>query len=439
MVAKQTSRITGDLKTKNMKLKKRYILFILALLLINFSDAQQAKSVILIYLEGGPAQTDTFDPKPETSRDYFGLLKGVSQTNIPAIQLGEKLPLLATHADKFTLIRSMTHGVFAHETAHYAMITGDQTKGAFVYPSFGSVIAYKLKDTYKGILPPYISVVNANTRFNEGGFLGNQYKSFDTNGQPEKGIFEVDGIVNNLVNPEKFTSRNELLNTFEKLNIVSEKTKLQNLEILRAKDIDLIGGEVRKVFDLSTESTEMREKYGMSRIGQSCLVARKLVQAGVPFISVRTTGWDTHKAHFQRMNEMLPELDKALSTLLADLSEKGLLENTIVLCGGEFGRTPKVLWEAPWNGGRAHFGTAFSYLVAGGGFKSSQVIGKTDKTGENILERKVFPCDLIATVYKLMGIDPNGTLQHPTEGALPMLPSLGKSGQSNGILLELIK
>lgn len=422
-----------------MKIKKRYILILIALLQFNIMDAQQAKSVILIYLEGGPAQTDTFDPKPESSRDYFGLLKGVSPTNVPTMQLGEKMPLLATQADKFSLINSMTHGVFAHETAHYAMISGDQTKGAFVYPSFGSVIAYKLKDTYKGILPPYISVVNANTRFNEGGFLGNQYKSFDTNGQPEKGIFEVDGIVNNLVNPEKFNSRNDLLNSFERLNTVTEKAKLQNLATLRTKDIELIGGEVRKVFDLSTETTAMREKYGMSRIGQSCLVARKLVQAGVPFISVRTTGWDTHKAHFQRMNEMLPELDKALSTLLADLSEKGLLENTIVLCGGEFGRTPKVLWEAPWNGGRAHFGTAFSYLVAGGGFKPSQVIGKTDKTGENILERKVFPCDLIATVYKQMGIDPNGTLQHPTEGALPMLPSLGKNGQSNGMLLELIK
>ncbi|MFZ4582632.1 MAG: DUF1501 domain-containing protein [Paludibacter sp.] len=422
-----------------MKINKRYILFILVLLLTNISDAQQAKSVILIYLEGGPAQTDTFDPKPESSRDYFGLLKGFSQTNIPTIQLGEKLPLLAAQADKFSIIRSMTHGVFAHETAHYAMITGDQTKGAFVYPSFGSVIAYKLKDSYKGILPPYISVVNANTRFNEGGFIGNQFKSFDTNGQPEKGIFEVDGIVNNLVNPEKFMLRNELLKSFENVNAVSENAIQKNLASLRAKDIELIGGEVRKVFDLSTETTTIREKYGMSRIGQSCLVARKLVQAGVPFISVRTTGWDTHKAHFQRMNEMLPDLDKALSTLLVDLSEKGLLENTIVLCGGEFGRTPKVLWEAPWNGGRAHFGTAFSYLVAGGGFKSSQVIGKTDKTGENILERKVFPCDLIATVYKLMGIDPYGTLQHPTEGALPMLPSLGKNGQSNGILLELIK
>jgi uncharacterized protein (DUF1501 family) len=139
------------------------------------------------------------------------------------------------------------------------------------------------------------------------------------------------------------------------------------------------------------------------------------------------------------MNQMLPDLDKALCALLTDLDEKGLLQNTIVMCGGEFGRTPRVLWEAPWNGGRSHFGTAFSYLVAGGGFIPGKVIGKTDKTGENILERKVYPADLIGTVYKLMGIDPYGTLPHQIEGKLPMLPSLDKSGQSNGLLLELIK
>jgi len=132
-------------------------------------------------------------------------------------------------------------------------------------------------------------------------------------------------------------------------------------------------------------------------------------------------------------------LDQALSALLADLDEKGLLDSTIVLCGGEFGRTPKILWEAPWNGGRGHFGQAFSYLVAGGGFIPGKILGKTDKTGETILDRKVYPCDLIGTVYVLMGIDPKGTLPHLLSGALPILPSLGKEGQSNGLLYELIE
>ena len=212
-----------------------------------------------------------------------------------------------------------------------------------------------------------------------------------------------------------------------------------NVQSLRSKNLELISGKLKEVFNLKNETNEMREKYGVNRLGQSCLVARRLVEAGVPVINVRTTGWDTHKVHFQKMNQMLPELDRALWALLTDLDGKGLLQNTIVMCGGEFGRTPRVLWEAPWNGGRSHFGAAFSYLVAGGGFTAGKVVGKTDATGENIVERKVYPCDLIGTVYTLMGIDPNGTLPHSIEGNLPMLPSLGKSGQSNGLLLELIK
>ena len=283
-------------------------------------------------------------------------------------------------------------------------------------------------------------MVGANTRFNEGGFLGNSFKSFDTKGAPEKDIFEVEGLVNTFVPADKFTERMNLLAGFETLN----KDRMHEVDeaavqSLRTQNVELISGKLKEVFNLKNETNEMREKYGQNRLGQSCLVARRLVEAGVPVINVRTTGWDTHKVHFQKMNQMLPELDRALWALLTDLDEKGLLQNTIVMCGGEFGRTPRVLWEAPWNGGRSHFGAAFSYLVAGGGFIPGRVVGKTDATGENIVERKVYPADLIGTVYTLMGIDPNGTLPHTIEVNLPILPSLGKSGQSNGLLLELIK
>ena len=160
-----------------------------------------------------------------------------------------------------------------------------------------------------------------------------------------------------------------LLDKFEKLPMDK-----QLIDSLRAVNMEFMWGESREVFNLADEPDSLRERYGMTRLGQSCLMARRLIEAGVPFINVRTTGWDTHKKHFQFMNNMLPDLDKALSALLADLDEKGLLDSTIVLCGGEFGRTPKVLWEAPWNGGRAHYGKAFSYLVAGGGFKGGMVI-----------------------------------------------------------------
>lgn len=410
--------------------------FIISLLLIFLSAdiaAQRAKSVILVYLDGGPAQTDTFDPKPETSRDYYGNYKEAIPTNVPGIEIGQKLPLLAQIADKYSIIRSLTHGVNGHETGHYAMITGDLSKGPVVYPSYGAVISFMKKDSYKGILPPYISVTSANSRFNEGGFLGNNYKSFDTGGDPEKAEFAVEGIVNRYVDKTKADERMALLHAFEQLPIEKEL-----LDSLRQENMNFVWGASRQVFNLSNEPDSIRQRYGMNRLGQSCLAARRLVEAGVPFINVRTTGWDTHKKHFQKMNEMLPELDKALSALLIDLDQKGLLDSTIVLCGGEFGRTPKIMWEAPWNGGRAHFGTAFSYLVAGGGFKGGKVLGATDKTGENVSERPVYPCDLIGTVYLLVGIDPKGVLPHVSEGQLPILPSLGKEGQSNGLLYELI-
>ena len=413
-------------------MKKIFLTSILLLTVGFVATAQRAKSVILIYLDGGPAQTETFDPKPAAGRNYYGNYKGVCKTNVEGIEIGEKLPLLATMADKYSLIRSMTHGSNAHETGHYAMITGDTSKSAIVYPSFGAVISYMKKDTYKGVLPCYISVTSANSRFNEGGFLGNEYKSFDTGGKPESSEFEVEGIVNKFVNKDRLNQRMALLDGFE------SPLNKRELDSLRATNMEFIWGESREVFNLKNEPDSVRKRYGNSRLGQSCLVARRLVEAGVPFVNVRTTGWDTHKKHFQRMNTMLPDLDRSVSALLADLDARGLLDSTIVLLGGEFGRTPKVLWEAPWNGGRAHYGKTFSYLVAGGGFLGGKVLGATDKTGEKVVERPVRPCDLIGTIYLLMGIDPYGTLPHVSEGDLPILPSLLEKGKSEGLLYEII-
>ena len=414
-------------------MRKLYLTLILLLSLSFVANAQRAKSVILVYLDGGPAQTDTFDPKPAAGRNYTGNYKGTVKSNVEGIELGEKMTQLATMADKYTLVRGLTHGSNAHETGHYAMITGDTSGGAVVYPSFGAVISYMKRDTYKGILPCYISVTGANSRFNEGGFLGNEYKSFDTGGRPETKVYEVEGLVNKFINRERMDSRMALLNGFESMPM--DKAKIDSL---RGVNMEFIWGESRECFNLANEPDSVRQRYGKNRLGQSCLVARKLVEAGVPFINVRTTGWDTHKKHFQKMESMLPNLDRALSALIADLDARGLLDSTIVLCGGEFGRSPKVLWEAPWNGGRAHFGAAFSYLVAGGGFQGGKVLGKTDKTGEKVIERPVAPCDLIGTVYLLMGIDPYGTLPHVSEGNLPILPSLLNEKKSHGLLYEII-
>ena len=414
-------------------MRKIYLLTIFLLAIAPAVMAQRAKSVILVYLDGGPAQTDTFDPKPEAGRNYYGSYKGVCKTNVEGIEIGEKLPLLATMADKYTLIRSLTHRSNAHETGHYAMITGDTSGGAVVYPSFGAVISYMKRDTYKGILPCYISVTSANSRFNEGGFLGNAYKSFDTGGKPESAEYEVEGIVNKSVDRSRMAARMALLDNFER-----QPMDKQVIDSLRDVNMEFIWGESREIFNLNNEPDSVRQRYGKSRLGQSCLVARRLVEAGVPFINVRTTGWDTHKKHFPKMNTMLPDLDRALSALIADLDSRGLLDSTIILCGGEFGRSPKVLWEAPWNGGRAHFGAAFSYLVAGGGFIGGKVLGSTDSNGEKVATRPVSPCDLIGTVYMLMGIDPYGKLPHVSEGELPILPSLLDSKKSHGLLYEII-
>jgi len=414
-------------------MRKIYLSLLLVLTLAVCASAQRAKSVILVYLDGGPSQTDTFDPKPAAGRNYYGSYKGVAKTNVEGIEIGEKLPRLAAIADKYSLIRSMTHGSNAHETGHYAMITGDTSGSAVVYPSFGAVISYKLQDSYNGLLPCYISVTAANSRFNEGGFLGNAYKSFDTGGRPESKEYEVEGLVNKFTNKERMAQRMALLERFENRPIDKKK-----IDSLRGVNMEFIWGDSREVFNLANEPDSVRQLYGKSRLGQSCLVARRLVEAGVPFVNVRVTGWDTHKKHFQRMNSMLTGLDKALSALISDLDARGLLDSTIVLCGGEFGRAPKVLWEAPWNGGRGHYGAAFSYLVAGGGFHGGKVVGKTTKTGEEVAERPVWPCDLIGTVYLLMGIDPYGTLPHVSEGDLPILPSLLVDKESHGLLYEII-
>jgi len=404
------------------------------------ADKKYAKSVIFVYLDGGPTQTDMFDPKPKAGKDYTGPLNKTSITNVPGIEIGEKLPLLAKIADKYSIIRSMTHGINGHETASYVMETGSLPGGRIVYPSMGAVIAFKKEGTYKGSIPPYISLTNGSSRFNEAGFLGPQYKSFATGGAPEGAQFSVEGIINSAYSDDQLKSRKKLLNSLDDFSQqMPDNKQLADMDKYQQQAYSLILGEDRKVFNLNEESNATRTKYGKNRFGQSCLVARRLVQKGVPFVVVRNGGWDTHKQHFERMNEKLPELDQALSALIEDLSEKGLLDETIVICGGEFGRTPKVLYEPPWNGGRNHFGAAFSYLVAGGGFIGGKVVGATDPRGEKVIERPVFPWDFAETIYTLMGIDTKSTLPHPTEGDVPMLFLPQEKEKRGGMLTEIMK
>jgi len=202
---------------------------------------------------------------------------------------------------------------------------------------------------------------------------------------------------------------------------------------------ELILGPGKEVFDLSREKPELRDRYGRHTFGQECLAARRLVEIGVPYVVINYPGgWDTHSRHFETMRRQCPNLDQGLAALLADLKDRGLLESTLVWCCGEFGRGPKVDWQPPWNGGRNHYGKVFSVLVAGGGFKGGRVVGSSDAKGEEVKDRPVYPVDLMGSIYRLGGIDPNAKLPHPLGLEAHVLPSAAEGAKSAGILTEIM-
>ena len=401
----------------------------------------KAKAVIQIWMWGGPSHLDTFDPKPDAGYDYCGPLNKPIPTNVDSIMIGQLLPELAKQADKYSIIRSMTHGVNAHETASYMVQTGRKSGDGIVYPCVGAVVSkFKGYDGgYEGLIPPYIVLTQPQGRFSEAGFLGPRYKPSATGGDPAKTPFVVEGVVAQGISDQRQRNRRDLLS---KLNTLGRAMKgnpqLAALQKCEKQAYDLILGDGGKVFDLSTEDDDLRARYGRSTFGQSCLMARRLVETGVPFVTINYKGWDTHKQHFQIMNRKLPEMDRGMSTLLADLSERGLLESTIVWWSGEFGRRPKIQWEAPWNGGRGHYGPVFSAVVAGGGFKGGRVVGASDAKGEFVKDRPVYPWDLIGSMYELLGIDPESTLRHPQGMNVRLTPSAADGVEIGGRLKEIV-
>jgi hypothetical protein len=403
----------------------------------------KAKAVIQVWLSGGPTHTDTFDPKPESGYDYTGPLNHPIETNVKGISVGELLPMLAKVADKYSLIRSMTHGDNGHETAAYMVQTGRQPGGRLVYPAVGAVVtAFKgFEEGKENLIPPYIVLTQPQGRFSESGFMGIKYKPFATGGDPNAFRFEVEGIIAPGISDDQQRYRRSQLDQADVLAMALQDSP----PVAAAKDAekaayDLIIGDAGKVFDLSTEKDDLRVRYGRNTFGQSCLAARRLIEKGVKYVTVNSggVGWDTHKDHFPAMRRQLPILDRALATLLSDLSDRGLLDSTIVWCCGEFGRTPKVAWESPWNGGRHHHGAVFSVLVAGGGFKGGRVVGASDARGETVKERPVYPGDLIGSIYELLGIDPEANLPHPMNEIVKATPSPEEGLKLAGRLKEIM-
>ena len=404
----------------------------------------KAKAVVQIWMWGGPSHTDTFDPKPNAGRDYTGPLGNVLSTKVPGMQIGELLPELSKLSDKFSIIRSMTHGQNGHETASYFTQTG-RMPGRIVYPSVGAVVtAFKgfPKDVpleERSLIPPYVVLTQPQGRFSEAGFMGIKYKPFATGGDPNAGRFVVEGIVAPGLTDQQQLERRSMLERINTLGAnVGVSAELDTIAEARKEAYDLMMGDSGKVFDLNEESDETRLRYGRNKFGQSCLVARRLIEEGVKFVTINYGGWDTHKDHFQSMRRNLPVLDRGMSSLITDLSESGLLDDTIVWWTGEFGRTPKVDWGSPWNGGRHHYGRCFSSVVAGGGFQGGQVVGESDPRSETVKNRPVYPCDLIGSMYELLGISPEAGLPHPLGEYVRATPGPDEGLKMGGRLTEIM-
>ena len=402
----------------------------------------RARSVIQIWMWGGPAHLDTFDPKPEAGSDYSGPLGSPLETNVKGIRISELMPNLARCANKYSIIRSMTHGVNAHETASYEVQTGRASGGRDVYPNAGAVVSYfrGVNAGYKGLIPPYIVLTEPQGRFSEEGFLGLRYRPFATGGDPAQERFAVEGFVLQGISDQRQQARRQLLHNLDSLDkALAGDPRIAPWQETERQAYELILGNGAKVFDLTQETTEMRDRYGRNTFGQSCLAARRLVEQGVPWITINYQGgWDTHKENFQTMRRRVPEMDKAMAALLTDLDSRGLLNTTIVWWSGEFGRTPKVQWEAPWNGGRGHWGHVFSAVLAGGGFAGGHVVGASDARGEEVRERPVYPVDLLSSIYTQMGIDLHAPLPHPMGDHVFVTPGKDENVRTGGMLKEIM-
>jgi len=370
---------------------------------INAESEKKAKACILVWLEGGPSQVDTWDPKSNSS------FRPIS-TNVPGIQISELLPLLAKRMDKLALIRTIKSFGNDHPQAVHYSATGHLHNPAMQFPSLGSVVAKELGSQKN--MPPYVIVPRweRNTQYQDyfkSAFLGPDYAPM-TIPDPSNQEFEVPNLtLPKSLMPAAVENRRSFLDTVDRLyrqKVESvEHTKLDAF-IEKAWNMILTPG-VGRAFDLSEESQKTRDAYGQDSVGQSLLLARRLVEAGTRFVTAagfHENSWDTHldndKGH---RDKLTPPLDRSLSALIDDLEERGLYESTIVLVMGEFGRTPHINPAL----GRDHWPLCWSLAIGGGGIKTGQVVGQSDEQGAYILDRPVSIGDVFATVYKALGID----------------------------------
>ena len=374
----------------------------------------QAKSCILFWLDGGPTHYETFDPKPEAPLEYRGEFEAIS-TKLPGVQYSQYVPRLAAMADKLAIIRSIRHNQGNHGAGNHYMMTGAPTRipvgcGASVsfHPSIGSVTAHEV-GAPEG-LPAYFSMP---TKSRSGGpnFLGPKYAPFIVSNDPNSSSFRVrDVALPSGLEDSRFSSRQDLRREVDRLKRINDKAAgdpAVALDQFYQQGNQLItSSEAQAAFDIHREADSVRDSYGRNALGQRALLARRLVEAGVPFITLYSGGWDHHVDLFPRIKSMLPPVDVAVSALINDLDQRGMLDTTMVIVLGEFGRTPKINAK----GGRDHWSNAMSVLFAGGGTPPGQIIGATDRKGFSAVERVLSPENFVSTIYTKLGINPDKVL-----------------------------
>jgi hypothetical protein len=380
-------------------------------------------SCILIWMDGGPTHFETFDPKPEAPVEIRGEFQPMN-TNVPGIQICEHLPKLASIADKYAIVRSVCHNQGNHGAGNHYMMTGAPPRipvgcGAFVsfHPSLGSVAA-KERPAPHG-LPPYFSMPSM-SRSGGPNFLGAKYAPFVVGGDPNNKHFRVRDVeLPNGINDDRFQSRRDLRHLVDRLPRFSDPATADPVVAVDEffqQGVELITTpEAQKAFDIHSESDATRDAYGRNSFGQRALLARRLVQAGVPFVTLYDGGWDHHSDLFGALKTRLPSWDQTVAALINDLDQLGLLETTMVIALGEFGRTPKIsTLPGQSKAGRDHWANAMSILFAGGGTPGGQVVGATDRQGHSACERILSPENFVSTVYLKMGIDPDKVYYTPS-------------------------
>ena len=369
----------------------------------------KAKACILIWLDGGPTHLETFDPKPNAPDEVRGPM-GTTSTALSGVRINECFQNTSKLMNKLAIIRSMTSPLGEHNFGTHYLMTGYKPSPALNYPAYGATLAHVRKQV--GVLPPNIAIPKFTRNISGSGYLARSTGPFSLGGDPARGNFKVQNLdFHEGLNLDRIGRRRDFSDAIDQFSrkLDASRWSPNNPNLERAYNL-IASPQAKKAFDLSDEPQKIRQRYGFGNtIGQSCLLARRLVQSGVPFVTVNSTGWDTHqdlsqlKSRFPNdKNALLPALDRGFSALITDLSENGMLDETLVVVMGEFGRTPKINVA----GGRDHWPNVFSVLLTGGGIQGGQIVGRSDALGEYPQDNPVTPADLATTIYSLLGVDP---------------------------------